>query len=650
MFNNQCKYLAGKEINSKKDINGEKHKKSTAGIGRVALYLPKGIAKKIYLIITIVVTIPMLLFFYFDALRLKELLLEKRIYQLIQVASLLEDKLPNSFDSILRSENATKLTKKEQVIILNRYLQPIVNQVAAAYPGYGVGFYYRKLDCIVAVGPQFKPSLLGKSTNNLPKLRLYETGRFQTGYVQGFTWGGKPTIIALDYPIYYNGQLIGHSWANKKTEDIQREFYLTLLQRMFFTSLVWLVVSAIIWWLFKKLESNLSILSAQIFQDQDSLGGFKDFPELLPVLQTVTSLRQQLKEEAAQSRNEAQRMKQLIDLCPMLIAVIDSDEKILMLNQAFLELNKNLSKEDLIGKPYRVLINAVEIDYENTTIIRALRRESTIKEHRKYLNKEWLHLAAPIKNSETGQIIGAIGLYHDISEHENLRKEMHKLDRLNLIGEMAAGVAHEIRNPMTAAKGYLQLLMGRLGEDSHKYLTIVIEELDRANSIISDFLSLARSKPSDAKEQSLNDIIMSISPLIQGEALKRGIVLELELARSIPELYLNDKEIKQLILNLCRNSIDSMPERGHLTIKTSQEFAGVQLLVRDTGCGIPKHQLDKIFDPFYTTKDNGTGLGLAICLGIVSRHHGQINVESEEGRGTSFIITFASSALNSKVS
>ena len=371
---------------------------------------------------------------------------------------------------------------------------------------------------------------------------------------------------------------------------------------------------------------------------------------ILEINRDITQLKKNQEKEQQlrnQYRNQVEKLNQLIEICPISIVTLDCEGKIVTLNQAFLNLIPAYRKEDLLGQPYRVVTEYLGIDYEKTPVIRALQGKEIRNSHLRMLEKDWLCNALPLRDSLTAQIIGAISIYHDITEHEAMRTELAKLDRLNLIGEMAAGVAHEVRNPMTAVRGYLQLIMAKSGREFEKQFKIVLEELDRANSIISDFLSLARDKSSDKKEQNLNDVIMTISPLIYGDAMKREVSVKLQLADSLPNLYLNDSEIKQLILNFSRNAIEAMEQKGCLTIKTREFNGQLELSIQDTGCGIPKEQLAKIFDPFYTTKSNGTGLGLGVCLSIVKRHQGVIDVKSQPGVGTTFTIIFNTSATSS---
>ncbi|WP_239557725.1 PAS domain S-box protein [Neobacillus cucumis] len=229
-------------------------------------------------------------------------------------------------------------------------------------------------------------------------------------------------------------------------------------------------------------------------------------------------------------------------------------------------------------------------------------------------------------------------LVNDITERENLEKEMLRLDRLNLIGEMAAGIAHEIRNPMTTVHGFLQMWKINDQSLSLEIVNIMLDELNRANSIIKEFLTLAKNKATDKTEQSLNGIIEPILPLLNAEANLAGKSVQHHF-EPCPELLLDEKEIRQLFLNLALNGLEAMDHGGTLTVKTYSEEKKVILEVRDCGKGIKPDILDKIGTPFFTTKENGTGLGLAVCYSIADRHQAKIKVQTGN-EGTSFSIYF----------
>ncbi|USK86290.1 PAS domain S-box protein [Peribacillus asahii] len=224
----------------------------------------------------------------------------------------------------------------------------------------------------------------------------------------------------------------------------------------------------------------------------------------------------------------------------------------------------------------------------------------------------------------------------DITERVLLEKEMARLDHLNLIGEMAAGIAHEIRNPMTTVYGFLQVARGR--EVSKEVIDLMLDELNRANSIITEFLNLAKNKVSDKQMKNLNTIIKALFPLIQAEAMRASKQVDLDLSEC-PDISIDEKEIRQFILNMALNGLDAMSSGGKLTIKTYAEEQAVILEIKDQGAGISPEILEKIGTPFFTTKEKGTGLGLAICYSVAERHQAEIDIETGD-KGTTFSIRF----------
>lgn len=227
----------------------------------------------------------------------------------------------------------------------------------------------------------------------------------------------------------------------------------------------------------------------------------------------------------------------------------------------------------------------------------------------------------------------------DVTERKRYEKELARLDRLNLVGEMAAGIGHEIRNPMTVVRGFLQLYRMK---DSFVHFKetfdLMIDELDRANSIITEFLSLAKNKVGNYTRLNLNTILIGLFPLLESTSIISNIKLALKLEET-PSFLMDEKEIRQLVLNLVRNGLEAMSSDGNLVIRTYVEGNDVVLSVQDQGIGIEPEILEKIGTPFFTTKESGTGLGLAVCYGIVARHNAVIDIKTSP-QGTTFLVMF----------
>ena len=220
-----------------------------------------------------------------------------------------------------------------------------------------------------------------------------------------------------------------------------------------------------------------------------------------------------------------------------------------------------------------------------------------------------------------------------------MENEIVHLERLNLIGQMAAGIGHEIRNPLTTIRGFLQILGRKTAYVNEKsYFELMISELDRANSIITEFLSLTKNKSDNMELANLNTILDQLYPLIQADALNQNKNITLEI-NPVKDFYINKKEIHQLILNLVRNGLEAMDPGGNITIKTYMDDVNGVFLIKDEGKGIEQEILHKLGTPFLTTKPEGTGLGLATCYSIAERNNASIEVETSP-QGTTFWIKF----------
>lgn len=225
----------------------------------------------------------------------------------------------------------------------------------------------------------------------------------------------------------------------------------------------------------------------------------------------------------------------------------------------------------------------------------------------------------------------------DITDQKRIEQEMARLSDLNLIGEMAASIGHEIRNPMTSVRGFLQMFKDKYVEDG-EFLDLMIEELDRANGIISEFLGMAKNKIVYLQPQYIDQVVKAIYPMLEADANYRGIKINLELGKP-PMPIIDQNEIRQVIFNLARNGLEAMGSGGTLTIGTTVEKEEIVLYVKDEGPGLKLEYIDKIGTPFFTTKENGTGLGLAVCYSIAARHKARLEFESSS-RGTIFKMRF----------
>jgi len=324
---------------------------------------------------------------------------------------------------------------------------------------------------------------------------------------------------------------------------------------------------------------------------------------------------------------------------PIAMSITTLEEgRYIEVNDAFCSLI-GYQREEIIGQASLVIWNDPE---ERHNFKQLIQEHGLIKDHEfNFVTRSGEVRVGLISGQyiQIGEDTCILSSINDITEKRRIDREMERLDRLNLIGEMAASIGHEIRNPMTTVRGLLQILSNNQSYAQERELfELMIEELDRANSIITEFLSLAKNKHVDLLPGNLSKILESVIPLIQANALSHEIHVDYQL-NPVPDILLDDKEIRQLILNLTQNGLEAMPKGKSLTLRTYRDNGQVVLMVKDEGSGIDDAVLDKLGLPFVTTKEKGTGLGLSVCYRIAARHNAVIDVETGP-HGTTFLVRF----------
>ncbi|MBS3732471.1 MAG: PAS domain-containing protein [Desulfobacterales bacterium] len=248
--------------------------------------------------------------------------------------------------------------------------------------------------------------------------------------------------------------------------------------------------------------------------------------------------------------------------------------------------------------------------------------------------------------NEDGVFVGSLVIFRDLTEIKALQEAMQRKERLAAIGDLAAGIAHEIRNPLSSVKGMATYFKNKSADDPEAKAAaeVMVQETDRLNRVISELLEFARPSSIDARPADINTILVHSIRLIRQDAENQDVPLKISSGENLPLADIDPDRFIQCLLNLYLNAIQAMESGGELAVESSRSAEGeIVIRVSDTGPGIDKENLSQIFDPYFTTKSTGTGLGLAIVHKIVESHEGRITVKSTPGKGTVFTVVLPAS-------
>jgi two-component system sensor histidine kinase HydH len=380
----------------------------------------------------------------------------------------------------------------------------------------------------------------------------------------------------------------------------------------------------------RKQDTTNTILLASILL----LIGFAGVVSLF-LAQAYRSTRTSLTRIKAFSDNVVERM-------PVGLVALDGNGRIISFNQAA-EATLRVSSEQVTGRAASEVLPRQVLD-----LVAAL-KDST----RTAIGREFdctfrdgslvpLDVTLSSLKGEDGTLWGTIILCRDLTEVQSLKREVETTRRLASLGRLAAGIAHEIRNPLSSIKGFATYFKERYRDnpDDQKTSEIMIQEVDRLNRVITQLLEFARPPAIQKKRASLQSLIQRSLKMIESQTSAKGIQVLSDLPSNIQGVDLDPDGINQVLLNLYLNAIEAMERGGTLTVSLSKREGSpwVKLTVSDTGTGISEEDLEHVFDPYFTTKQTGTGLGLAIVHKIIEAHRGEVRVESEVGRGTTISV------------
>jgi two-component system sporulation sensor kinase A len=373
---------------------------------------------------------------------------------------------------------------------------------------------------------------------------------------------------------------------------------------------------------------HLRVKNIPVFADERIIGFFS-------IGQDITE-RKQAERQLAATLRELADMKVALD-ASTIVSIFDDKKNIISVNDKFAELAQ-VDKEELTGKEMNAFFNSPDFTRQFwVTVRKGVIWKGESKMRGKNGDEYWLSTTViPILGKDK-KPCRYIAISQDITERKHTEELLRRSEKLSAVGQLAAGIAHEIRNPLTSLKGFVQLLRSGIEDKKHEYLGIMSSELERINCIVNELLMLAKPQRPHLQKADLCVLVKDVAALLETQAILNDIQITTHCDERVSTITCDENQLKQAFINILKNAIEASPKGGSITVIVKKRGRN-QVLIRyiDNGCGIPDDQLTKILEPFFTTKEKGTGLGLMITHKIIEEHRGRIAIRSKLNRGTTF--------------
>jgi len=563
----------------------------------------------------------------------EQALLEEKKQKLIAITEQLDYALSKDFDVLLRERNMQNAPRQEKIKALHAALSAVTDRIARAHPGVGVGYYAANVDAIVTYGPSDEMyHHVGKS------IAAHHPGRrvLQEGAV--FVAVGEQVrghIMNAMTPLHRQGAVIGYAWANELISSI--DVQLANMRKGIYAIVgIGCVIAAVVSgrmihrleWILTEIKTGLRKLSGNLAYRMKRLDG-----EPGEITDAINRLASDLQASRTHIENIMNSMNSGV-------IALDHTGRVTAWNQAAARITGWLP-EQAIGRMF------AELFPSGAPIVGAA--VDTLQTGRIHRDLEWqLRCATGDRSLKAGTSIlrgpaddtqGAILVLEDRTEWKAMESQLAQAKRLAVVGELAASIAHEVRNPLTSIKAFAQIIEEELphGHDSREHMAVIMEEVERLNQFTDELLLFSRPAEERNVPVAIPEVLAHTLRLLRQKMLKHHVRLQqahapkLSLVKASPEL------LKQVFLNLLLNALQAMPRGGALELRTEQHAGKVYVHVTNEGPPITDAHLLSIFEPFFTTKPSGTGLGLSISQRIVQAYGGLITVKNVQ-HGVQFTV------------
>jgi two-component system sensor histidine kinase AtoS len=585
---------------------------------------------RIFALVFLSVLLPLLLLTFLLKVEISDNILKEKQDKLFGITRQLDHYLVGSFAGILARRGAESLSRDEKVRVLNEELREITDFVVSGNPGVGAGYYHRKLDAFLTYGPSAEfQHMVGQSIfSGHQGYEVMETGKplVQEGeLVRGH-------IMNCMWPLVRQGEVIGHIWANEPLDQVEAQLNSILFKVYGFILLLLLT-------LFLTLGLITSTLMKKIVTIKQGIEAIMGDPNqrLVPIGGGLDGVVDKINELIRNLNLFKSYNKYILNSTINGVLSISNEGMVVRANKAFFSIFDHLDSA-IIGQHFHeVFASGVQNLIEDAVYRNILHTSRIIRSGEMVLDT-----SSNIIRDDVGTQLGFLLVFRDITLLMRYQKDLKEKDRMALFGEMALGVVHEIKNPLTAVKGFAQM-MRRPTTTAYKreeYLNVMDSELNRLNRLLNEMLLYGGKTPLQFSEEDIEQMLDKVISRLS--ATGRGVTISKIILRGKDFIISVDAgKILQVFDNILQNSTDALMDKRHKFIKVFLEADDkrVHITFVDNGCGIAKDAMEKIFTPFYTSKQEGTGFGLAICYKIVEQHGGKIEVLSKENYYTKVKIT-----------
>lgn len=602
----------------------------TASMNNAHTSLAGSYSTKLLLLLFVSILVPLVALSYYARSEVSRRIIEEKEDKLFGLARLLDEHLDGTFNEILEEHGALDAHRETKVEILNRELRAMTDFVASGNPGVGVGYYHRDLDAILTYGPsdQFEYHVGGSIEEGHQGLEVLRTGEpmVQTGELV------RGNILNCMWPIKRDGQVIGYIWANETVDRVRHQIRPIQNRILGVSGLILLAIYASV------LIATRDMLKA-IDHIRSGLDRLVTDPahRIEPVRGSLNSIVHKINDVLRNASFVRIYNKYILDSVVNAVIAVDNEGTVTSTNKAFYRVFDTIPCTNIDGYHVNEVFGGPILDLIHRSVsVGEMHSLETVVFEEKTLEA---YSNAILDDRDNN--IGVIFVFRDVTVLKQYERQLKEKERSAALGELSLHVAHEVKNPLTSIKGFTQLL-GRNAlatEKRGRYAEIVDSELNRVNHLLQELLLYGGRSP--LKPESVDLSVLVTEVVERYRPAHDEVEFNVEMPPGTDTVVHADRwKIIQMLDNVVQNALDAVAEETHprIDIRLEGRVDGVALSIRDNGKGFSAEQLERAFQPFFTTKSGGFGFGLSVCYRIVEAHGGDISIDSRQGEYTTISV------------